>query len=243
MLRSSRADIRIERCTTGFLVYTDGATTGAQVPADQVVAQVLALVHWFAESTSPAIPFRGMATRLAQHPLPPAFTTATVPAHSPAKPPLGPVPEGCLAALEFGQLRTRTLAALAAIAPLRFTPWRSVLLEGEATIPDLPDLITRSDDVRLRIHACTGAPGCGQAAAATRPLARSLATALPAGQTLHVSGCSKGCAHPGPALTVLAADADHYHLIRQGRAADRPDATHLTPAALATLIQERVHAP
>lgn len=242
VLRSSRADIRVERSGTGFLVYADGSTAGTWAAVDQVVEQVLALAQWFAQSAGPTSPYRRMAALLAHHPLPPAFTTTQVPSHTPAEPPLGPVPAGCLVALEFGQLRTSTLATLATIAPLRLTPWRSVLLEGAQAMPALPDLITRADDVRLRIHACTGAPGCGQAVAATRPLARTLAAALPAGQTLHVSGCSKGCAHPGPALTVLAADADHYHLIHQGRAADRPDATHLTPAALATLIQERAHA-
>ena len=46
----------------------------------------------------------------------------------------------------------------------------------------------------LRVIACTGAPGCLQAHAATRPLARALAPKLT--ETLHVSGCAKGCAHP-----------------------------------------------
>ena len=76
--------------------------------------------------------------------------------------------------------------------------------------PELAGLITRADDPMLRVIACTGAPGCLQAHAATRPLARALAPHVT--QTLHVSGCAKGCAHPGAAPLTLTATPDGFDL-------------------------------
>ncbi len=55
-----------------------------------------------------------------------------------------------------------------------------------------------------RVIACTGAPGCLQASVETRALARALAPHVPGGM-LHVSGCAKGCAHPGAAPLMVTA--------------------------------------
>lgn len=241
VLRASSADIRIERCDTGFLVYADGSVTGARAHLDDVVPMAMALAHWFVEAGGLATSGKRMASLVACQSLPHRFTTTPVPAVAQHHPLLGRVPQGYLAAVQFGQLPATTLAALAELAPLRLTPWRSMLLEGVDAIPTLPDLVTRSDDPRLRVHACTGAPGCGQAAGSTRPLARALAGSLPAGQVLHVSGCTKGCAHPKAALTVVAT-ANGYNLIQHGSAAAPPDWVGLTPAELATQIQQRPHA-
>jgi precorrin-3B synthase len=82
----------------------------------------------------------------------------------------------------------------------------------------------------LAIDVCTGAPGCPQALSPTRGLARTLAPHLPAGQRLHISGCAKGCAHPGPAaITLTATGPDRFDLIRDGRADATPEATSLAP--------------
>jgi precorrin-3B synthase len=110
-----------------------------------------------------------------------------------------------LIALPFGQTDSRTLSALADLAPLRLTPWRMLLLEGLNTMPDLPGLITTPTDPLLRVAACTGAPGCAQALAPVRDLARQLAPSVPEGAMLHVSGCAKGCAHPSAADITLVA--------------------------------------
>jgi len=137
---------------------------------------------------------------------------------------------GQLVALEFGQISAETLAALAGIAPIRVTPWRMLLLEGGTKTPDLPGLIHDARDARLRIDTCTGAPGCPQALSATRDLARALAAHLRPGQHLHISGCAKGCAHPGPApLTLTATGPDRFDLVREARAGDAPEATGLSP--------------
>jgi len=82
--------------------------------------------------------------------------------------------------------------------------------------------VTAADDPRLAIDACTGRPACPQAHADTRALATALAPHLGAGASLHVSGCAKGCAHPGIAAITLVATDDGFDLIRNGSAGDKP---------------------
>jgi precorrin-3B synthase len=133
-------------------------------------------------------------------------------------------------AVEFGRIGAETLAVLAEAGPLRLTPWRMLLIEGSTTRPSLPGLILDPDDPRLRLEACTGAPACPQGLSETRPLARALAPHLPQGTRLHVSGCGKGCAHPGPMdLALVATGPDRFDLIRAGRAGDSPCRRDLTP--------------
>ena len=130
----------------------------------------------------------------------------------------GPWPLGSLVGFEFGQLTADTLAALAN-SPIRVTPWRMILMEGQG-LPSLPGLITIPSDPRLNVTACTGAPGCPQALQPTRDLARRLAPQVPHGQHLHVSGCAKGCAHPAPCALTLTATKQGFTLTRNGRAGD-----------------------
>src|SRR5262249_26269517 len=55
----------------------------------------------------------------------------------------------------------------------------------------------RAEDPRRQVVACAGAPICAAAEISTRALAPSLAKAATAGAdalTVHLSGCSKGCA-------------------------------------------------
>jgi precorrin-3B synthase len=130
---------------------------------------------------------------------------------------------GHLLHLPFGQTNAATLARLAALVPeLRTTPWRAFLSATPVPGFDRPSTII----------ACVGAPGC---ASATVP-ARADAALLDAmGLTdLHVSGCAKGCAHPGPARTLVGRDG-RYDLVRHGRASDKPDATGLTLEQAAAL--------
>ena len=133
--------------------------------------------------------------------------------------------------------------ALATLGALRLTPWRMLLVEGLQHAPlDIPGLVIQPFDARLRVVACTGAPGCLQAAAPTRALARALASSVPEGQLLHVSGCSKGCAHPSAALTLVATPAG-FNLIRHGKAAAAPDLLALAPETIASHLFPVPHAP
>jgi precorrin-3B synthase len=107
-----------------------------------------------------------------------------------------------------------------------------IFLESQRAMPMQEGLLTRADDPMLRVIACTGAPGCPEAHAETRTLAASLAPHLPENATLHVSGCAKGCAHPGPAAITLVGTADGYDLVRHGSPRDVRAMRGLTPTQL-----------
>jgi precorrin-3B synthase len=247
VLRGASADIRLERLGDQVWVYAEGARTCACVPADEAAAAAMELARWFVAAGG-VVHGRGrMAALLQRRALPERFSAHPIPAAPPRTTHVGPTATGMVVGLEFGQLPADTLHQLAALAPLRITPWRSLALEGLHTAPALPALITQPDDARLRVAACTGAPGCPQALGPTRALARFLAPLLPAGRTAHVSGCAKGCAHHGATLT-LVARADGFDLIDHGTADARPTATGLDAAGIAAYLeqqleQQRLHAP
>lgn len=98
-------------------------------------------------------------------------------------------------------------------AQLRVTPWRALLLIGRPDTPALArdaaqlGLLVQPGDALERVDACPGAPACTSALGETRALARALAPMLAPDATLHVSGCSKGCAHRGPASVTLLQDS------------------------------------
>ncbi|WP_026397331.1 precorrin-3B synthase [Acetobacter nitrogenifigens] len=217
VLRNVSADIRIERDESGeLLCRADGASHGARVTAATMADAALALARWFVAS--------GGAGRMAAHIAsgatpPPMFSEVAATMERPAtRPAPGPAAAGFTVALTFGQMEAATLSALAATAPLRVTPWRMVLLEGVTTAPEIDGVITCADDLLLRVVACVGAPGCAQALQPTRPLARALAPRIAPGETLHVSGCAKGCAHPAAASVTLVAQIDGFGLVRNGDA-------------------------
>jgi precorrin-3B synthase len=76
----------------------------------------------------------------------------------------------------------------------------------------------------------------------TRRLAPTIAQAarpfLDGSLTIHVSGCAKGCAHPGAAaLTLIGPD----RLVVQGRAGDTPHGAISAAAFIAGLPRLHVH--
>jgi precorrin-3B synthase len=101
--------------------------------------------------------------------------------------------------------------------------------------------VVRPDDARRSVVACAGAPACGSALLATRQLAPMIAQAagplLDGSLTIHVSGCPKGCAHPGAAaLTLIGPD----RLVVHGRGGDAPHGATSAAAFIAGL--PRLHA-
>ncbi len=154
---------------------------------------------------------------------------------------IGPIGDAYGLGLPFGRLDAPRLATLAETfgdATLRLTPWRSVVLTGvadpTALIRAATDFIVTPFDPASRIVACPGAPACASAAADIRADAKRLQTLVPQDGVLHLSGCTKGCAHPGPATLTLVATGSGYSLIRDGRAGDPPTAERLDlPALLA----------
>lgn len=234
VLADTAADIRIERDAAGALILrADGCPLGARVAdADaDAPAAARALARWFIAAGGVSGGRGRMKGLTGRGVLPDGALTPNAPPAAPAAPPQpGPAPQGALVGLEFGQMTAATLAALAALGPIRVTPWRMLLVEG-AAVPALPGLVP-AGDARLRVHACTGAPGCVQGLQPTRDLARRLAASLPGGAVLHVSGCAKGCAHPGPADVTLSGTRAGFDLIRHGRAGDPPVRRRLDPATL-----------
>ncbi len=244
VLRTTPADIRIERSHDGYVVRAEGFSTGASVADIDAVPAAMELARWFmANGGGTAGRGRMAALALAaKHALPARFQTTAVYSTSVARPEPGPAAIGWLVGAEFGQLPAQTLADLSTLGALRITPWQMLLVEGATCAPQIAGLITKANDPRLRVVACTGAPGCLQAAAATRPLARTLAAHVPAGRLLHVSGCTKGCAHPTAALTLVATPAG-FNLIRHGTASAPPELRALPPETIASHLIQTFHAP
>jgi len=226
-LRDVSADIWLETGADGLLLATH-ADRALRVTAQTAVAEAMALACWFVENGGVNAGRGRMAALLQRVPLPDRFDAPRIPATAPPSP--GMVAQGALVGFEFGQLQAETLAALADLGGLRVTPWRMLLIEGAIAAPDLPGLITRADDPMLRVVACTGAPGCLQAHGETRNVARALAPHLR--ETLHVSGCAKGCAHPTPAPLTLTATPSGFALIRNGTASGTPIRNGLSAADL-----------
>ena len=154
-------------------------------------------------------------------------------------------------AAPFGSFEAAALAALAALSrryadgTIRMTPWKAVVLWGvlpseaacvREAASDI-DLVTAPDDPRGSFVACAGRPRCANAHADTRADAAYLAGANISGPgVLHVSGCAKGCAHPGPAAATLVAAPGGYDLVRDGRPGDPPALTGLTREAAARIL-------
>ena len=94
--------------------------------------------------------------------------------------------------------------------------------------------------------SCAGAPLCASAFIAARAIAPDIAVAaapyLSDGLTIHLSGCAKGCAHPGAApLTVVGTSGD-CGLIANGAAHDAPFAAaplRELPDVIADHLRER----
>ena len=231
-------DVRVERgAAGGLIVRADGAETGLAVrDAEAAVAAALDLAAWFLATGGVGADGRGrMARHLAGGARPPGGTPPV--AARPAPDP-GPAAGGALVGAAFGALAARDLRRLASAAPggLRVTPWRMLFLPGVDAVPEGPGLIRNPHDPRHAVDACVGAPHCPQATVATRALATDLAPRLAPGRTLHVSGCAKGCARPGPADVTLVGRDGAFDLVRDGRAGDDPVRRGLDRAAIHDLL-------
>jgi precorrin-3B synthase len=142
--------------------------------------------------------------------------------------------------LGFGYTEAAVLKQLTQVAAgcgahsIQTSPGRSLLFIGlnADSVSELAagasaaGFIVRPDDPRRFVVACAGAPACNSAKLSTRELAPAIAEAagpfLDGSVAIHVSGCAKGCAHPGAAaLTYVGPDG----LVVRGRAADSADGT------------------
>lgn len=233
LLQNSSADFRFEIDNTGGLILrADGMDRGQPVTEASAADALIEMTHWFVATASGET--RRMAQLVArQRPRRSPHCSQPRPAGTPLVPGHGPL--GQVFGAAFGSLMAQDLKALIAdtrASALRCTPWRLIILDTAQAGP-ANGLVTDPADPLLRSHACPGAPACSAATVDTRALARAL-TAKGAG-SVHVSGCVKGCAHPGRAtLTVVGRDGA-YGLVKKGHAWDQPQMRGLTADALLAL--------
>jgi precorrin-3B synthase len=143
--------------------------------------------------------------------------------------------------LPFGHSDTTTLQNLiedirrVGAASVRPAPGRVLLVIGLtpaqavrlAAAAQRLGFIVAPDDPRRRVVACAGAPVCAAAQIPARAMAPAIATAaahLDQQATIHISGCAKGCAHPGPATLTIVGIEGKCGIVRDGSARDTPDA-------------------
>jgi precorrin-3B synthase len=123
-------------------------------------------------------------------------------------------PLGRLTVAQVGWLAGRLGAGQA-----RITPWRSVVLPGQADAPAvLADAAARGfgTDERspwLRVTACAGRPGCASALADVQADAAGLAARWP-DRIVHVSGCARHCGRPAATEIDVTATSEGYQIAR-----------------------------
>jgi precorrin-3B synthase len=161
--------------------------------------------------------------------------------------------------LAFGHTDANAMEGLleaarhAGASGLRPVPGRALLIIG-LTADAWPPLaaqaerlgfITRHDDPRRNVVACAGAPICASAEIPARALApaisRAAAGLLDGSLTIHISGCPKGCAHPGAAALTIVGNQDGCGLVVDGCARDHPGASIAAaalPAGLERIARE-----
>ncbi|MGD0700165.1 MAG: precorrin-3B synthase [Trebonia sp.] len=109
------------------------------------------------------------------------------------------------------------LAARAAGRPARITPWRSVVLPGQAdagqALREAAGLGFGVDESSpwLRVTACAGRPGCASALADVQADAAAFADRWP-GRIVHVSGCGRHCGRPAATEIDVTATSEGYQV-------------------------------
>ena len=172
-----------------------------------------------------------------------ALAPAAAPPRRPAASRAGILPldsgQAVLLALPFGRCSAEQLSRAAAWSErfgsgeIRLSFTRGVLLPmiAEEHVTALLDeaslagFMTDPADARLSLIACPGKPDCGSALtsapADALQIAESCSNVLKAGVSLHVSGCPKGCAHPGKAdLTLVSRHDGRYDIVANGSTRD-----------------------
>ncbi|MGY0788256.1 precorrin-3B synthase [Azospirillum argentinense] len=160
---------------------------------------------------------------------------------------LGPQPFWLGVAFPFGRLDVDRLEALAALThEIRITPWRALLLaapqDGAAETATALGGILDHHDIRLKLTACSGVTGCDVGTTDTHAdglaIAGRAAGLLEAVRMVHVSGCAKGCAHPGAADVTLTAREGVYDVALNAAPGGTPWRSGLTPSEAVTAVAD-----
>lgn len=190
--------------------------------AEQAVDAAVEIAAWFAAERTALAPAPTRLRALLAHRTPPLPALQMAPlraagaASCAALAPGLHAGHGRVIAAPLGRMAAAAMHELAmqlpAGAEIRVTPWRSLLLPSDATAHAAPldaaHWISRADDARLRVSACTGAPRCAQGHVPAQALALALAAQVPPHTHLHVSGCAKFCALSADATAVIVARLD-----------------------------------
>jgi precorrin-3B synthase len=101
--------------------------------------------------------------------------------------------------------------------PARITPWRSVVLPGQAdateTLREAAGLGFGVDERSpwLRVTACAGRPGCASALADVQADAAGFAARWP-DRIVHLSGCARHCGRPAATEIDVTATSEGYQV-------------------------------
>ena len=231
-LAALKADLRLVAVGADSWLLSAGPTLlGATVePLDCARIVLAALATLGPEARAGDIDLQALLTVLGE------LVTPSAPVQQPSSSPIGRFALHAGSAtglgLPFGSMEWHSLAALAdgawrfGVTEFRLAPHHGLLamqadtsLAGEASTIGF---ITHSHDPRTRISACIGSDGCASGHVPARAIAARLAPSLTPGADLHVSGCSKGCAHPRRAGMTLVGRPDGYGLVMEGTAGDTP---------------------
>jgi len=140
----------------------------------------------------------------------------------------------------LGQITTRQLESLADLAEtfgdgcVRILRGKALMIAGVAdhlldrviALGGEIGLMVSDADPRRRVVACPGQPYCGSAWINTHDLADRLTTQFPdqLPDRVHLSGCTKGCAHPETAALTLVGGEQGLGVLKGDRADGAPRA-------------------
>lgn len=228
-LADGSADFRFEHSSSGDLILrADGNPTGLTVTEHSAIDALQEMVAWFVSSGGRDA--GRMARHLQNHAVPSKWTE-TAPRSRPSVLPIGPVSHGTVLGAPFGRIRATDLLALlqSCDAPrLRLMLGRKILMI-DADIKSADGFVTKPSRL-MEAHACPGAPYCLQATVETTDVAERLAPTVQG--SLHVSGCSKGCAFPRAASVTLVGRNGRFDLVTDGLPWDDPRQRGLDPTEL-----------
>jgi precorrin-3B synthase len=162
--------------------------------------------------------------------------------------------------LPFGHTDARALERLADMAAtvgasgVRTAAGRALMIVGlppakaadfKSVASDL-GFIVAADDPRGLVFACAGAPACASAYIAARRIAAEIADIaaphLNDEFQIHISGCSKGCAHAAATALTVVGGPTGCALVANGTTRDAPFAVVAAddvPAAITRHVDER----
>ncbi len=224
-------DFRFESSLQGLILRADGVARGRPVTMETAVDALVEMMAWFVESGGAE---SGRMRRHVACVSVPEGWQKVAPKDTGGVPVPARIVGGMLVGVPFGATDAATLRRLIDVSgatAIGLTPWRLLRLAGPEAL-DMPGIVTECDPL-LAVAACPGAPACGQAEVATRDVARALAGKA---QSLHVSGCAKGCARQAVSEVTLVGRNGRFDLVRSGRVGDTPERSGLTGAEVLELF-------